>query len=78
MSDLELTQNLTSLFRQLGLPDDEISIENFIQTHRGIAHDLHLWEAPFWSPMQSEFLRLAFEEDAEWARAFDELNGKLR
>jgi hypothetical protein len=78
MSDMETTQNLTLLFRQLGLPHDEISIEKFLKTHRGISRDLNLWEASFWSAAQSGFLRSAFEEDAEWARAFDELNARLR
>lgn len=70
---------LTCLFRQLGLPEDEQSIDFFIKTHRPLVKkESELWEASFWSAGQSEFLRSAFEEDSEWARAFDELNARLR
>lgn len=78
MSDLQSFHDLTGLFGQLGLPNDTKSIEAFIAAHRPLPDNIQLWEAPFWTPSQSSFLREAFDIDAEWASAFDMLNSQLR
>jgi len=62
--------DLTSLFGQLGLANDERSIAQFIETHqlmRGISID----DAPFWNAAQKEMLQQAIADDAEWAGAAD-------
>ena len=66
------------LFRQLGLPDDSPSIENFIATHRPVPDDVRLADAPFWSTGQSQFLREEILDDADWAELVDSLDASLR
>ena len=69
--------SLSELFRQLGLPDDPESIEAFIAQHRPLPPEIKLWEAPFWTPAQAEFLKRETEEDADWAELIDDLNTRL-
>lgn len=66
------------LFSQLGLPADDLSIRNFIDTHRPLANDLALADAPFWNVAQAQFLRESLGADAEWAEVVDQLNVALR
>lgn len=61
---------LSSLFAQLGLPDDPASIERFIASHQLGPRD-HVAKASFWTPSQSRFLRDAMLDDAEWSEAVD-------
>lgn len=61
---------LSSLFAQLGLPDDPASIERFIASHPLGPRD-HVAKASFWTPAQSRFLRDALVADAEWVEAVD-------
>lgn len=72
------THSLPSLFKQLGLPDDPISIERFIATHSPLKPDLHLADAFFWSRSQADFLRDEVLEDADWAEVVDQLDVLLR
>ena len=70
--------NLTTLFAQLGQPNDEASIAQFIESHRPLAgHDM-LHEAAFLTPSQASFLCEAIRDDADWAEVADELNAELR
>jgi hypothetical protein len=64
----------SELFVQLGLPEDEASIQQFIETHSPIPQETKLADAPFWTPSQSAFLREQFMADAEWAEPVDQLN----
>ena len=66
--------DLQPLFAQLGLPTDERGIRQFIASHKPLAADLPLAEAPFWSPAQARFLHEQSLADAEWAIAIDRLN----
>ncbi|PPC94154.1 MAG: hypothetical protein CTY33_04985 [Methylotenera sp.] len=68
---------LNNLFEQLGLPSDDMAIENFIKTHRHLATNLSLSEAPFWSPAQATFLCEEIIKDADWAEVIDQLNTRL-
>lgn len=68
---------LNNLFAQLGLPSDDIEIDRFIQTHRPLATNLSLSEAPFWSPAQATFLCEEIMKDADWAQVIDQLNVRL-
>lgn len=70
--------SLGELFSQLGLPDGDDDIDRFITSHRPIAADVALPDAPFWSPAQSQFLREEWREDADWAEVVDQLNTRLR
>lgn len=64
-------------FRQLGLPGDPTSIERFIAQQRPLAANTALWDAPFWSTSQAQFLREAVAEDADWAELVDQLASLL-
>jgi hypothetical protein len=76
---MELSNHtLKDLFSQLGLPDSYEEIERFIETHRPLAEDVRLAEAPFWTASQARFLREEIEEDADWAELVDQLNLRLR
>lgn len=70
--------SLSSLFKQLGLADDPVGIEQFITTHSPLKSDLPLADALFWTDSQRQFLREEILEDADWAEVVDELNLKLR
>ena len=72
------THNLPSLVKQLGLPDDSESIVKFIATHSPLKPELHLADAFFWSPSQSELLREEILDDADWAEVVDQLDVMLR
>lgn len=72
------THSLPALFKQLGLPDDPISIERFIATHSPLKPELHLADAFFWSRSQADFLRDEVLEDADWAEVVDQLDVLLR
>lgn len=66
--------SLPSLFKQLGLPDDPVSIEKFVAVHSPLKPELHLADAFFWTENQKRFLRNEILEDADWAEVVDELN----
>jgi hypothetical protein len=70
--------NISNLFAQLGQPNDEAAIAQFIESHRPLAEDVQLHEATFWTPAQAAFLCEAISDDADWAEVVDELNGNLR
>ncbi|GAB4347014.1 MAG: DUF2789 domain-containing protein [Gammaproteobacteria bacterium] len=70
--------DLPALFRQLGLPDDEPAIWQFIEAHRPLPSTQRLEEAPFWSPAQAAFLREAVEQDSDWSEIVEELDALLR
>lgn len=69
---------LSELFKQLGLPDDNDSIERFIEEHRPLPESVRLADAGFWNESQQRFLREELEEDADWAELVDTLNNRLR
>lgn len=72
------THSLPALFKQLGLPDDAVSIEQFITSHSPLKADLHLADAYFWNEGQRQLLRDEILEDADWAVVVDQLNVLLR
>lgn len=69
--------DLPRLFAQLGEPNDEASINRFIERYGHLCGDTQLHEAPFWSPPQAAFLRECLVQDAEWAPVVDVLNVRL-
>ncbi|MCM2363742.1 MULTISPECIES: DUF2789 domain-containing protein [unclassified Pseudomonas] len=70
--------SLPSLFKQLGLPDDPKSIDQFLASHSPLKPDLKLADAFFWTDSQSALLREEILDDADWAVVVDELNLMLR
>lgn len=70
------THNLSTLFAQLGLPEDPAGIDDFIREHR-LPQDMLVAEAPFWNQTQAKFLHDALREDSDWAEMVDELNVRL-
>ena len=69
---------MTDLFAQLGLASQPTAIQGFIATHRPLARNVALLDAPFWSPNQVQFLQEKLEEDADWAVIIDKLDSGLR
>lgn len=70
--------SLPALFKQLGLSDDALDIDKFIEVHSPLKPDLHLADAFFWSKSQQQMLREEILEDADWAEVIDQLNVLLR
>lgn len=70
--------DLQSLFKQLGLAEDQASIDAFIKQHSPLTQDCKLADAPFWDKAQAAFLREEILEDADWAEVVDQLNLLLR
>ncbi|WP_095108765.1 DUF2789 domain-containing protein [Pseudomonas sp. Irchel 3E20] len=72
------THSLPALFKQLGLPEDALSIDQFITSHSPLKADVLLADALFWTPAQAQFLREEILDDADWAEIVDQLNLLLR
>lgn len=70
--------DLAELFAQLGLPNDSISIQHFIDQHRPLSENLQIWQAPFWTVSQMAFLKQGWMEDADWENTIEQLNTLLR
>jgi len=70
--------SLPALFKQLGLADDPISIDQFIASHSPLKPELHLADAFFWTESQAQLLRDEILEDADWANVVDRLDVMLR
>ncbi|MEG0862680.1 MAG: DUF2789 domain-containing protein [Pseudomonas sp.] len=68
----------SELFKQLGLADDPVGIDQFITSHSPLKNEIKLVDAPFWTDAQRTFLKDSIEEDADWALMFDQLNEALR
>jgi len=71
-------KSLNILFAQLGLPDDDGSIDSFVTNHRPLSADVSLESAPWWTPSQATFLSEALNFDSEWSEVADSLNTLLR
>ncbi len=72
-----VVHSVNALFQQLGLPDSDKDIEQFIATHSPLPSSTLLYQASFWSSAQASFLQEALEEDADWAEVVDELDARL-
>ncbi|MCK8047080.1 DUF2789 domain-containing protein [Shewanella sp. 1CM18E] len=70
-------QDLSHLFLQLGLANDQSAIEQFIDDHQ-LPDNILLHQANFWSPSQKHFLVESFNEDAQWTEVIDHLDTLLR
>lgn len=68
----------SDLFAQLGLPNDEPGIRNFLTNNSPLDEAVPLPEASFWTPAQATFLRESLLEDSDWAELVDQLSEALR
>jgi hypothetical protein len=76
---METTEHsIPALFAQLGLANDEASIQAFIRAHSPLADTVALHSAPFWTQAQADMLRESLRADADWAITVDELDVSLR
>ncbi len=79
MNNMEkYVHTMNDLFAQLGLPDTDNEIENFIHMHRPISANLSLEKAPFWNSGQAQFIHEALYEDSDWVELVEQLNSRLR
>ena len=69
--------SMEALFAQLGLPNSEIAIDNFIQNNH-LPAEIPLESAVFWSAGQAQFIRESIAQDADWANVVDNLDAQLR
>lgn len=69
---------MSDLFAQLGLPDSDSEIDEFIHLHRPMADNLTLEAASFWNNGQSQFIHEALDDDSDWSELVDQLNSRLR
>ena len=72
------TFNLNDLFKQLGLPNTDLDITEFIGRQKSLTPDIKLNEASFWNKNQASFLLEAIAEDANWSHVVEELDVLLR
>lgn len=69
--------SMSALFKQLGLPSDEASIEAFVHKHGPLPDGVLLQDAAFWAPSQRAMLHSGLAVDADWAYVIDQLNLQL-
>jgi len=67
---------MNTLFAQLGLPNGDNEIAQFVQEHH-LANATRVTEADFWTASQAGFLQELLQEDADWAILVDELDSML-
>lgn len=72
-----IAPDMHRLFAQLGESTDDAAIDRFIGLHIMQGGAIALHEASCWSKSQSDFLRQAIDEDAEWAPIVDQLNARF-
>jgi hypothetical protein len=72
------THHFSELFAQLGLPNDDWSIAQFLSTHAAVAQGVRLPNAPFWSNSQAAFLRESWCQDSDWSGLVDQLGKALQ
>ena len=68
---------LQALFKQLGLSNNDISIENFIHNNH-LPREIPLENAAFWSAGQAQFIHESIALDADWAEVVDHLDAMQR
>jgi hypothetical protein len=71
------SHTMQTLFAQLGLPNSDIAMDNFMQNNH-LPAEIPLERAAFWSAGQAQFIREAISLDADWAEVVDHLDAQLR
>jgi Protein of unknown function (DUF2789) len=73
-----MNHTFTELFKQLGLPNDAVSIDAFLKLRHPLAAGTRVEDAPFWSLSQRHFLNEQLTSDNDWAELIDRLSLALR
>ena len=71
------SHTMAVLFAQLGLPNSETAMDNFMQNNH-LPAEIPLENAAFWSAGQAQFIRESISQDADWAEVVDHLDAQLR
>jgi hypothetical protein len=71
------SHTMQALFAQLGLPNSDIAMDNFMQNNH-LPTEIPLERAAFWSAGQAQFIHEAITLDADWAEVVDHLDAQLR
>ena len=74
----QMNHTFTELFKQLGLPNDAMSIDAFLKLRRPLLASTRVEDAPFWSVSQRHFLQEQIRSDSDWAELIDRLSVALR
>jgi hypothetical protein len=74
----QMNHTFTELFKQLGLPNDAMSIDGFLKLRRPLLASTRVEDAPFWSVSQRHFLQEQIRSDTDWAELIDRLSVALR
>ena len=75
---MDTTSNdLSHLFKQLGLPHDQEGIDDFVLQNKLEKHTLII-DADCWNSGQKAFLKEALLEDAQWSEVIDQLDVMMR
>lgn len=70
--------SLPALFKQLGLPHDPVSIEQFVASHSPLKAGVETGGCVFGATPRGHFCVKEILDDADWAVVVDELNLMLR
>ena len=70
--------DMPALFKQLGLDNDQASIDAFIRQHNPLPDGVRIHQAAFWNESQARFLKEELERDANWAVVVDDLAARLQ
>jgi len=71
------SHTMQALFAQLGLPNSETAIDNFMQNNH-LPAEIPLERAALSSAGQAPSIREAIAQDADWAEVVDHLDAQLR
>lgn len=71
-------KSLHDLFSQLGPPNTQEQIEEFLRAHSPLSQSILLADASWWTLDQKSFLEDELVKDADWSQAIDQLNKNLR
>ncbi|MBB1361555.1 MULTISPECIES: DUF2789 domain-containing protein [unclassified Shewanella] len=75
---MDTTSNdLSHLFKQLGLPHDQEGIDDFVIQNKLDKHTL-ITDADCWNSGQKAFLKEALLQDAQWSEVIDQLDVMMR
>jgi hypothetical protein len=78
MRQMDTTSNdLSHLFKQLGLPHDQEGIDYFVIQNKLDKHTL-ITDADCWNSGQKAFLKEALLQDAQWSEVIDQLDVMMR
>ncbi|MBQ0714006.1 DUF2789 family protein [Paraperlucidibaca wandonensis] len=70
--------HMSELFKQLGLPNTDAQIQEFLSAHRPLPAKRIIADAEFWTDSQASFLREALAQDSDWSVIVDQLSQALR